>query len=253
MHNGHKENLHCANVWRASLTRDRINLLYMAGVSDACLALTKNISPKTVSPFQYFLINVKSSFQTMSEKYKIRENDKAYFVTLTVVDWIDIFTRKVYKIKIVKSLKYCQMYKGLEIYAWCLMSNHLHMIVKAGNTQTLSEILRDFKKFTARVILLEIQDQSESRREWILERFMDTGKCVKRVEKYKFWQDGNHPELISCPKIFYQKLKYIHQNPVKEMIVENPVDYLFSSARNYAGMSNILPVILETPELITYK
>jgi len=127
------------------------------------------------------------------------------------------------------------------------------MIIRAGNSQTLSEILRDFKKFTARVILLEIQDQSESRREWILERFMDTGKCVKRVEKYKFWQDGNHPELISCPKIFYQKLKYIHQNPVKEMIVENPEDYFFSSARNYAGLSNILPVILETPELITYK
>lgn len=60
----------------------------------------------------------------MSEKYKIRENDKAYFVTLTVVDWIDVFTRKAYKIKIVESLKYCQIHKGLEIFAWCLMSNH---------------------------------------------------------------------------------------------------------------------------------
>jgi len=158
----------------------------------------------------------------MSEKYKIRENDKAYFVTLTIVDWIDIFTRKVYKIKIVESLKYCQMHKGLEIYAWCLMSNHLHMIGRAGNTITLPEILRDFKKFTARVILQEILDNPESRKDWILLRFADKGKSLRRVEKYKFWQDGNHPELISCPKIFYQKLKYIHQNPVKEMIVENP-------------------------------
>jgi REP element-mobilizing transposase RayT len=129
----------------------------------------------------------------MSEKYKIRENDKAYFVTLTIVDWIDIFTRKVYKIKIVESLKYCQLHKGLEIYAWCLMSNHLHMIVRAGNKQTLSEILRDFKKFTARVILDEIQNHAESRREWILSRFVNTGQHLKRIETYKFWQDGNHP------------------------------------------------------------
>ena len=83
------------------------------------------------------------------------------------------------------------MHKGLEIYAWCLMSNHLHM-------------------------------------------------------------NGNHPEIIYNSRIFYQKLKYIHKNPVKEMIVANPEDYYFSSARNYAGLSNILPVILEIPELISY-
>jgi putative transposase len=188
----------------------------------------------------------------MSEKYKFREEDKAYFVTLTVVDWIDIFTRKAYKIKIVDSLRYCQSHKGLEIYAWCLMSNHLHLICRAGNTTTLSEILRDFKKFTARVILQEIQDQPESRRDWILAKFEDKGKDLKRIEKYKFWQDGNHPELLYSSSIFYQKLKYIHNNPLKEMIVENPEDYFFSSARNYAGLSNLLPVLLETPELITY-
>jgi REP element-mobilizing transposase RayT len=188
----------------------------------------------------------------MSEKYKFREDNKAYFVTLTIVDWVDVFTRKTYKIKIVESLKYCQLHKGLEIYAWCLMSNHLHMIAKAVGNYYLSEIIRDFKKFTARVILQEISEQPESRRDWLLKRFEENGDALKRIEKYKFWQDGSHPELVSNPGLFYQKLNYIHRNPVKELIVENPEDYYFSSARNYAGLSNLLSVILETPELRSY-
>ena len=89
----------------------------------------------------------------MSDKYKMPEQEKAYFVTLTVVDWVDVFTRKPYKLLIVESLKYCQKHKGLEIYAWCLMTNHLHMIVKAAGNQSLPEILRDFKNLHQKLLL----------------------------------------------------------------------------------------------------
>lgn len=82
----------------------------------------------------------------MSEKYKIYDKSKAYYVTLTVVKWIDIFTRKNHKLKIIESLKYCQEHKGLTIFAWVLMPSHLHMVVRADGEFTLSEILRDFKK-----------------------------------------------------------------------------------------------------------
>jgi REP element-mobilizing transposase RayT len=80
----------------------------------------------------------------MSDKYKINNKDGVYFVTLTVVDWIDVFTRKEHKERIIDSLKFCQQNKGLEIYAWCLMSNHLHMIISASPGFNLSDILRDF-------------------------------------------------------------------------------------------------------------
>lgn len=76
-----------------------------------------------------------------------------YFLTLTVVDWVDIFTRPVYKHIIVDSLKYCQAQKGLVVYAWCLMSNHLHLIATNQEGFHLSDILRDFKKFTSKQIL----------------------------------------------------------------------------------------------------
>ena len=79
--------------------------------------------------------------------------DELYFVTSTVVDWIDIFTRPKYKHIILESLAYCQEKKGLRIYAWVLMSNHLHMIVSSGTEASVSDILRDFKKFTSKRIM----------------------------------------------------------------------------------------------------
>lgn len=177
-----------------------------------------------------------TKFQYMSEKYKVRDNDKSYFITLTVVGWIDVFTKKNHKFTIVDSLKYCQKEKGLAIFGWCLMSNHLHLIAKAEKDIVLSDIIRDFKKYTAKKIIQQIIDEPESRRKWMLEYFKKTGESMKRIKNYKFWQDGFHPKEIFSNKFFHEKLSYIHKNPVKELIVENPEDYLFSSARNYAGL-----------------
>ena len=82
--------------------------------------------------------------------------DELYFVTSTVVDWIDIFTRPKYKHIILESLAYCQEKKGLRIYAWVLMSNHLHMIVSSGTEATVSDILRavSYTHLTLPTILL---------------------------------------------------------------------------------------------------
>lgn len=188
----------------------------------------------------------------MSDKYKIHEPDKAYFLTLTVVNWIDVFTRKNHKLAIVDSLKYCQNNKGLEIYAWCLMPSHLHLIARSNGHNYLFGIIRDLKKFTARKILHQIQEEPESRREWMLDKFEFAGKHLKAIKNFKFWQNGNHAEVIYSPKFFYNKLNYIHRNPVVEMIVEKEDDYLFSSARNYAERPHLIEIIQESPQLITY-
>jgi putative transposase len=188
----------------------------------------------------------------MSDKYKIRTPDAAYFVTLTIVGWIDVFTHKNHKLAIVESLRYCQQHKGLVILGWCLMPSHLHMIIQSNGEWTISEILRDFKKFTAKKIISQIQGESESRREWILPYFEEVGSRLNRIKYYKFWQDGNQAKEIFTKEFFWEKLNYIHNNPVEEMIVEKPEDYLFSSARNYAGLENLLEILIETPMLITY-
>ena len=182
----------------------------------------------------------------MSDKYRIWDQRKAYFLTLTVVGWIDVFTRKNLKLIIIESIKYCQREKGLSIFGYCLMSNHIHLIARSEGNYTLSEVLRDFKKFTSKEIIRQILSEPESRREWMIEYFRKAGENLKGIKSYKFWQDGNHAIEISSNKFFDEKLDYIHNNPVKELIVEKPEDYIFSSARNYAGLDNYLDIVLES-------
>jgi putative transposase len=184
----------------------------------------------------------------MSDKYKIRDNDKAYFITSTIVGWIDVFTRANHKMLIVQSLRHCIKNKGLSIYAWCLMPSHLHMICRAENGFHLSDILRDFKTYTSKKIIEQIEEEPESRREWMLEYFSNACKHLKSGQKYKVWQDGNHNEEIFTNKFLYEKLEYIHNNPVKDLIVENAWEYLFSSARNYADMNGLLEVKVLGPK-----
>ncbi len=105
------------------------------------------------------------------DSYKIANQEQPYFLTLTVIDWVDIFTRKDYKITIVDSLNYCVTSKGLEIFAWVIMSNHIHLMVRAKEGFELSHILRDLKKFTSKAIIAKILEIGESRREWPLNKF----------------------------------------------------------------------------------
>src|SRR5688572_3018336 len=161
----------------------------------------------------------------MSEKYKFDDPDGMYFVTQTVVGWVDLFTRLELKHIVIDSLKYCQRHKGLIIHAWCLMPSHLHMINSTVD-KPLSSIMRDFKKFTASALIKEINSPYESRRDWILELFGTVAERLERVRNYKVWQDGTHPELLYANKFINQKLDYLHYNPVVDEIVENPQDYL---------------------------
>jgi REP element-mobilizing transposase RayT len=178
----------------------------------------------------------------MSEKYKASDLDQAYFMTLTVTGWVDVFTRKTHCQIIIDSLDYCQRNKGLEIYGWCLMSNHLHLIGRTIGVDQMPEVIRDFKKFTSKEIIKQIQEHPESRREWMLDIFSKAADRIIRVKNYKFWQDGFQPKAMFGNSVVKQKLDYIHQNPVVGGVVSKPVDYMYSSARNYADLDGILEI-----------
>mgnify|MGYP003585794775 CR=1 FL=1 len=172
-----------------------------------------------------------------------RITGEVYFVTDTVVDWVDVFTRPVYKHIILESLEYCQQNKGLVIYAWVLMSNHLHAIVGSNSQERVSDIWRDFKKYTSKKIIETIKTEiSESRSEWMLNRFEYSGKNDKKIKNYRFWQEGNDAQGIYLNDYFEQKLNYIHENPVKTELVNRAEDYRYSSAIDYAGGTGLLKV-----------
>ena len=165
-----------------------------------------------------------------------------YYITLTVVEWIDIFSRPVYKHILVDSLNYCVANKGLKIYCWCLMSNHLHMIASASGEDSLSDILRDFKKFTSKAIIKAVQEVPESRRDWMLNLYWYAGKNNNKIRYYKFWQDGNEAKEIHTTAFLDEKMNYIHDNPVRAELLAKPEDYLYSSARDYAGEKGLVEI-----------
>ncbi|NUM31102.1 MAG: transposase, partial [Bacteroidetes bacterium] len=87
------------------------------------------------------------------DRYTILNQHDIYFLTLTVVDCIDLFTRKDYSMVIVDSLNYCIKAKNLEVFSYIIMSSHIHLICKVNEPNNLSEVLRDFKKFTSKEII----------------------------------------------------------------------------------------------------
>ncbi|OCX51450.1 transposase [Mucilaginibacter sp. PPCGB 2223] len=180
----------------------------------------------------------------MSDQYRVRNHEAIHFLTFTIVDWIDIFTRPAYKNLIIESLAYCQQQKGLELYAYCLMTNHLHLLASATEPGKLSDIVRDFKKHTNKKIIQLIGEENESRRDWMLYRFEYHAKYNNRIQDYKVWQDGYHAIECSTNQIIDQKLNYIHQNPVRAQIVSEPEHYIYSSAIDYAGGKGLLDIIL---------
>jgi len=170
--------------------------------------------------------------------YKIRNKDGIYFVTFAVVEWIDVFTRKDYQEILIDSLKFCQKEKGLIIYAWCLMTNHIHLIISAKESN-LSDILRDFKKFTSKKLVKSIlNNPAKSRKKWMINIFRKLGTGNIRNEQYQFWRQDNHPKELFSEKFINRKLDYTHNNPVEAGLVEKAEDYLLSSARNYFLQQN---------------
>lgn len=178
----------------------------------------------------------------MAFKYQVTDQDGIYFITTTVVWWIDAFTRKELAEIVVDSLAYCQKEKGLLIYAWCLMPNHLHLIVSAEEGKNLSDIMRDFKKFTAKKIIATIKEINESRT-WMLNKFEFAARIHPKNKEIKFWQDGFHPIILFSNYFMDQKLNYIHQNPVKANIVSDESYYVYSSAIDYSGGKGLLEVV----------
>lgn len=179
----------------------------------------------------------------MSEKYKFRDSEGIYFVTPTIVEWVDVFSKKEYCEIILDALKYCQKEKGLIVHAWCIMSSHLHLIISCKEKKP-EDIIRDFKTFTSKAIAKQLENGNDSRKDWILELFKEEANSIKRVKGYKVWQDGNHPVQLVTNNMLDVRLNYLHKNPVKAGIVSNEEDYVYSSAKDYANAKGLLDIEL---------
>ncbi|HEY4109654.1 transposase [Puia sp.] len=168
--------------------------------------------------------------------------DSCYFLTFNIVDKIDVFTRPAYKQVITDALNYFVDTQGLTIYSWCLMPSHLHLIVRAKEAAAPANFEREFKKNTTRSLLETIEMEMDFRRDWMLRHFEEYRKSLQKKERFHIWQDCSSPLRIDCkqPGMLLERIAHIHENPVRDRIVEQPDAYLFSSARDYTGRPGLV-------------
>ena len=158
------------------------------------------------------------------------DEDKVYFITTTIVNFEKVFTKEKYCEILIKNIKHYQRRYRFHIYGYVIMPSHLHWIIEVDRKYgTVSDIMRDIKKYSAWDLMEALEKDQQNR---ILEIFVVSAK-QNIFQKRKFWMSRFHDEEITNAMMFKTKLEYIHNNPVQANIVENPTDYKYSSARNY--------------------
>lgn len=190
----------------------------------------------------------------MNEKKEQKTDPQACsYITFNTVDWVDVFVRPAYKQIIVDELNCCIVSKGLIVYAWCLMSNHLHLLARNSDPGGLARIEKDFKRVTTNKILEVLETETDLRKDWMLRRFEHCSQSLKRIEKFQVWQTCSNPSFINFKDVFKlkEKVLHIHENPVRDAIVDRPEDYVFSSARDYAGLKGqVRTTVIDFKELL---
>ncbi|MGN6293652.1 MAG: transposase [Chitinophagaceae bacterium] len=168
----------------------------------------------------------------------------SYFITLETVDGVDIFIRPVYKQVIVHTLNHFIESKGLIVYSWCLMTNHLHLLVQPQAGYSMDEIEQQYKIFTTQKILAAIETEPETRREWLLKRFQSIEVSPNSLRQYNIWQNRSSRSIIEMdqPARLVEYYEYIHENPVRERFVDLAPDFPYSSARDYAGYRGLVNI-----------
>jgi len=178
----------------------------------------------------------------MSSKYKFLNKQGLYFVSFATVNWIDVFVRDEYCQVIVDSLDYCRKNLDLELYCWCIMPSHIHLIFASPNINP-ETLLGRFKEHTSKKLVKAISENiQESRKEWLLWMFKRAATKSSNVKNYQFWQHNNHPIELWSPDVIEQKANYLHDNPVSAGFVTDSWHWKYSSAIDYADGKGLIDV-----------
>jgi REP element-mobilizing transposase RayT len=170
----------------------------------------------------------------MEKRYRIEGS--IYYITSVIYNRLKIFTQPSFVIPIIDSLNYYRFQYACKIIGFVIMFDHIHLLLYPQEEKSITEFMRDFKRFTSGRITR--QAKLENKKEWV-EIFEKSGAETERAE-YKVWQDSFWEQSIFTESFLQQKLDYIHLNPVRAGIVESALDYPYSSCRNYFNNDNSL-------------
>ena len=172
-------------------------------------------------------------------RYRIYETEYPYFLICTIVGWLPLFTRREAVQIVFDSWQYLQREAQFRLFGYVILENHLHLIASASQSATA---MQRFKSYTARSIV----DFLERHAARVLLRQLRAHTLPHKTQsRYQVWQEGSEPKQIDRDEVMWQKLEYMHNNPVERGYVDDPLDWRYSSARNYAGQPGLIQVVTD--------
>jgi putative transposase len=147
------------------------------------------------------------------------------FYTATILEWKHLLKSDKHKQVINSSLQHLVRKKRITLYAFVIMSNHIHLIWQALAGDTPDKIQLSFMKFTAQQIKFDLIKNHPL----VLEKF----KVNAKDREHQFWERNPLGIDLYTHDVFMQKLEYIHWNPVKAGLCNFPEEYFYSSAKFY--------------------
>ena len=155
----------------------------------------------------------------------IVSKEQAEFLTVTCLEWMRVLEEDRFKDIVIDSLRFLSKEERIRVYGFVMMSNHFHLIWQMLGDHKRDDVQRDLLKFTSQQILKILRNEKSDMQEKLLVQTKD--------RKYQVWERNSLGVPLWSPEIFWQKLEYIHHNPVKAGLCEYPEDYKYSSARFY--------------------
>ena len=169
-----------------------------------------------------------------------------FFLTIKSVNGLPVILNERYYKIILDSLKFCRENKGLKIYAYTILLNHMHLVVMAGERINLSEAIGDFKKFTANQIFeqLKLDEQFDLLNE------LRMGVRNDKNSNCRIWRKDCFPKTIETENFFLQKVNYIDLNAAKHNVVKDIEEYPYTSYHNHYCNHKVVLEIDDIKELL---
>ncbi len=169
-------------------------------------------------------------------RYRFCDDYLPHFLTDTVVAWLPVFAYPEFTNIVLDSWRFLQRERQIDILGWVILENPLHCIAVGPQ---LGKRVAEFKSFTATSIIKQIEAKGFKR---LLQELSYFKRSHKVDREHQLWQEGSHPQALERDDVIWQKLEYVHYNPVRRGYVEDPVHWRYSSAKDYAGMPGLIDV-----------
>ncbi|WP_304141071.1 transposase [Mesoflavibacter zeaxanthinifaciens] len=167
----------------------------------------------------------------------LKIEDVPQFYTASIIKGKFLLNSDKHKLILIESLQYLVKENRVIIYGYVIMDNHIHIVWKPTKLYSLKHTQLSFMKFTAQRLKRELQNNNSI--------YLNDFNVEAKDRKYQFWKRNPLCVDLLNEKIIEQKLNYIHQNPVKAQICNNPEGYRFSSARFYSELEDEFNILTD--------